>query len=142
VRRTVSRASTNVSACTFPLSRFAARCRLSSPARTIVGRTPGPGVPSGDDAPVGLRSIDEADFIGASRSRGTRADQGVRPTVSAGFAALGKQRDLPADVLSSASRHRLARYRYCRSGPINKGGSRFRLPPFPPVSYTHLRAHE
>src|ERR1035438_1455879 len=35
-----------------------------------VGRTPGPGVPTGDDAPVGLRPTGEADFAGQKRGPG------------------------------------------------------------------------
>src|ERR1017187_5018239 len=42
-----------------------------------VGRTPGPGVPSGDDALVGSHALVS---WARSGSRGTRADEGVRPT--------------------------------------------------------------
>lgn len=40
-----------------------------------VGRTRGPGVPTGDDAQASLRSLDESDFVGEWRDRGTHADQ-------------------------------------------------------------------
>src|ERR1019366_3481802 len=46
----------------------------------IVGRTPGPQL----TPPSARRSVDDADFIGEKRV------QGVRPTISAGFAGLAK----------------------------------------------------
>jgi hypothetical protein len=45
----------------------------------MVGRTP----TSAADAPVGLLRADAADFVGEKRVQGTRADQGVRPTICA-----------------------------------------------------------
>ena len=39
-------------------------------AGSTVGRPPGPGVPTGDDAPVGLRPTDEADLAGQKRVQG------------------------------------------------------------------------
>jgi hypothetical protein len=51
-----------------------------------VGRTPR----SAADAPVGLRNMGQADFVGEKRSRGTRADEGVRPTYQCQFFTLGQ----------------------------------------------------
>jgi hypothetical protein len=74
----------------------------------MVGRTPR----SAADALVGLRRKDGADFVGEKRVRGTRADQGVRPAIPAGFAlrevASGFQLALPALFLATDAERRFA----------------------------------
>jgi hypothetical protein len=53
---------------------------ISAQFASTVGRTPRSGVPSGDDAPVGLSRGKVSIPRAKSGSRGTRADRGIRPT--------------------------------------------------------------
>jgi hypothetical protein len=64
------------------LGRLNAQCHLglNGPERSevVVGRTPW----SAADALVGLLGLEEADFTGEQRVRGTRADQGSAPPLN------------------------------------------------------------
>ena len=56
----------------------------------FVGQTPW----SAADAPVGLCSVGEADFIDEERVQGDPRGRGVRPTTCSGFPVLGKVSDI------------------------------------------------
>ena len=65
----------------------AARFSITGRPAKIVGRTPR----SAAGPLAGLPVVDETDPVGEERVQGTRADQGVRPTIFAEFSELEKR---------------------------------------------------